>query len=101
MGDNNKIKQESLQPKRLDPKQDKAYQSVLDIAERLQAGDATNIALTGPYGSGKSSILISLKDDYPQYEYLNIYSSFYRISNFFNRFMHKWITNVLEKSISS
>lgn len=72
MGDNNIIKQESLQPKRLDPKQDKAYQSVLDIAERLQVGDATNIALTGPYGSGKSSILISLKDDYPQFEYLNI-----------------------------
>ena len=32
----------SLQPKRLDPKEDKAYQSVLDIVERLQAGDATN-----------------------------------------------------------
>ncbi len=72
MGDINKINQESLQPKRLDPKQDKAYQSVLDIAECLQTGDATNIALTVPYGSGKSSILISLKDDYPQYEYLNI-----------------------------
>ena len=63
--------QESLQPKRI-TSEDIAYQSVLDIEERLRIGDATNIALTGPYGSGKSSILISLKADYPEYEYLNI-----------------------------
>lgn len=41
--------QESLQPQRIG-KEEKAYQSVLDIEERLQKGDATNIALTGPYG---------------------------------------------------
>lgn len=46
------VTQESLQPQRIDAK-DKAYQSVLDIEERLRTGDATNIALTGPYGSGK------------------------------------------------
>lgn len=63
--------QESLQPQRINP-EDKAYQGVLDIVERLRIGDATNIALTGPYGSGKSSILISLKADYPEYNYLNI-----------------------------
>lgn len=63
--------QESLQPQRINP-EDKAYQGVRDIEERLRIGDATNIALTGPYGSGKSSILISLKADYPQYKYLNI-----------------------------
>ena len=67
----NQIKQESLQPKRIG-KEEKAYQSVLDIEERLQKGDATNIALTGPYGSGKSSILISLKEDFPKHHYLNI-----------------------------
>lgn len=65
------ITQESLQPKRIG-KDEKAYQSVLDIEERLQKEDATNIALTGPYGSGKSSILITLKEDYPQHHYLNI-----------------------------
>lgn len=54
------ITQESLQPKRINP-DEKAYQSVRDIKERLHKGDATNIALTGPYGSGKSSILITLK----------------------------------------
>lgn len=74
-GDNNKnkgiITQESLQPQRLD-KDEKAYQSVLDIEERLKKGDATNIALTGPYGSGKSSILYTLKEDFPEHRYLNI-----------------------------
>ena len=66
-----KITQESLQPKRISP-EEKAYQSVRDIEERLKKGDATNIALTGPYGSGKSSILITLKEDYPEHHYLNI-----------------------------
>lgn len=65
------ITQESLQPQRI-LKGEKAYQSVCDIAERLKKGDATNIALTGPYGSGKSSILITLKEDYSNYSYLNI-----------------------------
>lgn len=65
------ITQESLQPQRI-RKEDKAYQSVLDIEERLQKGDATNIALTGPYGSGKSSILITLEEDFPKHHYLNI-----------------------------
>ena len=63
--------QESLQPQRI-PKEEKAYQGVLDIEERLRKEDATNIALTGPYGSGKSSILITLKEDFPDYHYLNI-----------------------------
>jgi len=63
--------QESLQPKRIKP-DEKAYQSVLDIEERLRLKDATNIALTGPYGSGKSSVLISLMEDYKNYKYLNI-----------------------------
>ena len=63
--------QESLQPKRINP-DEKAYQTVRDIKERLHKGDATNIALTGPYGSGKSSILITLKEDYPEHHYLNI-----------------------------
>ena len=63
--------QESLQPQRINPKE-KAYQSVRDIEERLRMKDATNIALTGPYGSGKSSILITLKADFPSYKYLNI-----------------------------
>lgn len=65
------ITQESLQPQRIKT-EDKAYQSILDIEDRLNKGDATNIALTGPYGSGKSSILITLKEDFPKHHYLNI-----------------------------
>ena len=57
----NVISQESLQPQSLS-EEDRAYQSILNIEERLRKEDATNIALTGPYGSGKSSILITLRD---------------------------------------
>lgn len=67
----NVISQESLQPQSLN-EEDRAYQSILNIEERLRKEDATNIALTGPYGSGKSSILITLRDKYPTYKYLNI-----------------------------
>lgn len=63
--------QESLSPQRIS-KDDPCYQSVLDIAARLQKGDAENIALTGPYGSGKSSILLSLQEDFDEYNYLKV-----------------------------
>lgn len=64
-------KQTTLNPSPLS-KEDPAYKTVEDIACRLQRQDARNIAVTGPYGSGKSSILLSLKENYPQYNYLNI-----------------------------
>lgn len=63
--------QESLNPQRI-KKGEACYQSVLDIAARLEKEDATNIALTGPFGSGKSSVLLSLQDDFKNYNYLNI-----------------------------
>lgn len=50
----------------------KQYKSVLNIALKLKEEDVFNIALTGPYGSGKSSILRSLKKDFPQYKYLSL-----------------------------
>ncbi len=48
------------------------YKTVLNIAHKLKMGDALNIALTGPYGSGKSSILRTLKNDFPNFQYLSI-----------------------------
>ena len=63
--------QQSLQPSVLTA-EEPAYKNVEDIAYRLQMGDAQNIALTGPYGSGKSTILKTIQRDCPNYKYLNI-----------------------------
>lgn len=68
-------KQVSLTPAKLgrnNKNDEKQYRSVLNLAQKLQEKDVLNIALTGPYGSGKSSILRSLKQDFPQYKYLSI-----------------------------
>lgn len=50
----------------------KSYQTVLDLGEKLSDKHVKNIALTGPYGSGKSSILLTLQERFPEYEYLSI-----------------------------
>lgn len=52
--------------------ENKAYQTVIDIANKLLDKGVKNIALTGPFGSGKSSLLMTLKKDFPQYNYLDI-----------------------------
>lgn len=52
--------------------EDKSYKTVKDIAVRLHKMDAKNIAVTGPYGSGKSSVILTLRKDYPQYKYLHL-----------------------------
>ena len=68
-------KQVSLTPALLnrDSESDKKqYSSVVNLARKLEEKDILNIALTGPYGAGKSSILRSLKKDYPKYKYLSI-----------------------------
>lgn len=48
------------------------YKSVCNLARKLQEEDVLNIAVTGPYGSGKSSILRSLEKNFPKYKYLSI-----------------------------
>lgn len=48
------------------------YGPVEDIANMLGNENVKNIALTGPYGSGKSSVLRTLMRDYPRARYLNI-----------------------------
>ena len=60
-----------LTPTTINPN-DKAYKTVEDIAVRLDKMDAKNIAVTGPYGSGKSSVILTLRKDYPQYKYLHL-----------------------------
>jgi len=49
-----------------------AYQPVLEIAGKLIDDNVMNIALTGPFGSGKSSVLMTLQKDYSQFNFLNI-----------------------------
>ncbi|GAT64127.1 YobI family P-loop NTPase [Paludibacter jiangxiensis] len=50
----------------------KSYQTVWDLAAKLPDPNVSNIALTGPFGSGKSSILKTLKHDFSEYNYLDI-----------------------------
>ncbi len=48
------------------------YNTVLNIEEKLKEPDVYNIAITGPYGSGKSSVLKTLRKKCPDYKYLTI-----------------------------
>ena len=65
----------ALNPKILTP-EDSSYKTVEElnevIEEALKKGEIKNIALTGPFGSGKSSILLTLRKNFGNYEYLPI-----------------------------
>ena len=55
---------DTLLPKKLDKDED-SYKSVQELDEALSSAEKErikNIALTGPYGSGKSSVLITLRE---------------------------------------
>ena len=59
---------DTLLPKKLAQAED-AYKSVIELDEVLSSAEKLrikNIALTGPYGSGKSSVLITLMEDFPK-----------------------------------
>lgn len=64
-----------LLPKKLS-KADSSFSTVEELNEVLQVainkGEIKNIALTGPFGSGKSSILQTLRQTYSDFEYLPI-----------------------------
>ena len=65
----------ALNPKIL-TSEDSSYKTVEElnevIGEALKKGEIKNIALTGPFGSGKSSILLTLRKNFGNYEYLPI-----------------------------
>jgi hypothetical protein len=50
--------------------EDNAYSDMLKFA--LSQNKTNNIAITGPYGSGKSSVLQTFQKKNPQWKYLNI-----------------------------
>ena len=59
---------DTLLPKKLSREED-SYKSVIELDEVLSSAEKLrikNIALTGPYGSGKSSVLITLMEDFPK-----------------------------------
>lgn len=64
----------SLAPKILTKKEDiERIQPYLDELERsLNEKNITNIAITGTYGSGKSTIIKTFQDIHREYDYLNI-----------------------------
>lgn len=64
-------KQCVLTPILIEPDQP-AYKAVEYLGERIKKKDAKNIAVTGPYGSGKSSILLTFKKVYNKNKYLNL-----------------------------
>lgn len=57
---------DTLLPKKID-KSDASYKSVTELNDALSIAEKEhirNIALTGPFGSGKSSVLITLMEDF-------------------------------------
>lgn len=65
----------SLNPRILTP-EEPSYKAVKELSgvieEALKEGEIKNIALTGPFGSGKSSILLTLRKKFNKFEYLPI-----------------------------
>lgn len=59
--DSNDWKQKALLPKLL-TEEDASYNAVVDLQQALANDDICNIALTGPFGSGKSSVIHTLID---------------------------------------
>lgn len=67
-----KYQQQSLMPTLIEETEPQ-YFPIKEIGEKLNTDKLIrNIALTGPYGSGKSSVLYTLQQKYKQYEYLQI-----------------------------
>lgn len=66
---------QSLLPIKLS-RDDASYQTVEELAEVLphatSVGDIKNIALTGPFGSGKSSVLHTLMENHKEFHFLPI-----------------------------
>lgn len=64
----------TLLPKKLG-KEDASYQTVEELNRVLESAKAEhirNVALTGPFGSGKSSVLLTLMENFKNRKYLSI-----------------------------
>lgn len=66
------VQQQTMMPTVID-ENDPQFLPVQEIGDKLKSdNNVRNIALTGPYGSGKSSVLFTLQKRYPKYHYLQI-----------------------------
>ena len=66
------VQQQTMMPTIVDEKEPQ-YLPVKEIGDKLKSdSNLRNIALTGPYGSGKSSVLFTLQKHYPNHHYLQI-----------------------------
>ena len=66
------VQQQTMMPTIIDEKEPQ-YLPVKEIGDKLKSdSNLRNIALTGPYGSGKSSVLFTLQKHYPNHHYLQI-----------------------------
>lgn len=64
----------TLLPKKLE-KEDASYQTVEELNRVLESAkdeNIRNVALTGPFGSGKSSVLLTLMENFKNRKYLSI-----------------------------
>ena len=68
-----KITINPLTPEVITDKGSQSYKTVREISAAINHNDVKNIAVTGPYGSGKSSILKTLMEDFNENrQYLSI-----------------------------
>lgn len=66
------VQQQTMMPTIIDEKEPQ-YLPVEEIGDKLKSdSNLRNIALTGPYGSGKSSVLFTLQKHYSNFHYLQI-----------------------------
>lgn len=66
------VQQQTMMPTIIDEKEPQ-FLPVKEIGDKLKSdSNLRNIALTGPYGSGKSSVLFTLQKHYPNHHYLQI-----------------------------
>lgn len=66
------VQQQTMMPMIIDEKVPQ-FLPVKEIGDKLKSdSNLRNIALTGPYGSGKSSVLFTLQKHYPNHHYLQI-----------------------------
>lgn len=100
LNQNTEIELEILSP--LDKKDDPRIQKYLrHIKNAIDNKDIKNLALSGVYGSGKSTIIKSFKSQYSNFEILNISLASFNETNDYTTFKDQIQLNILQQIIYS